>query len=67
MDPASISVSMLAIITAAIQSANTLKETVTCFKERNKTLGRLQNELEDLTKILNLLQIGSLTLAIIRK
>ncbi|KAL4877046.1 hypothetical protein BJY04DRAFT_199159 [Aspergillus karnatakaensis] len=56
MDPVSISVSVLAVITAAIQSANTLKETVTRFKERNKTLGRLQNELEDLTKILDLLQ-----------
>jgi hypothetical protein len=56
MDPVSISVSVLAVITAALQSANTLKETVTRFKERNKTLGRLQNELEDLTKILDLLQ-----------
>jgi hypothetical protein len=56
MDPVSISVSLLAVITAAIQSANTLKETVTRFKERNKTLGRLQYELEDLTKILDLLQ-----------
>ncbi|KAL2848397.1 hypothetical protein BJY01DRAFT_159920 [Aspergillus pseudoustus] len=56
MDPVSISASVLAIITAAIQSATTLKETVRRFKERNKTLGRLQNELEDLTKILELLQ-----------
>ncbi|KAL2862590.1 uncharacterized protein BJX67DRAFT_366106 [Aspergillus lucknowensis] len=56
MDPVSISASVLTVITAAIQSANTLKGTVTRFKERNKTLGRLQDELEDLTKVLDLLQ-----------
>ncbi|KAL3482906.1 hypothetical protein BJX62DRAFT_221049 [Aspergillus germanicus] len=55
-DPVSITASVLAIITAAIQSTNTLKEIVRRFKERNKTLRRLQDELEDLSKILNLLK-----------
>ncbi|KAJ0426803.1 hypothetical protein BJY00DRAFT_2108 [Aspergillus carlsbadensis] len=55
-DPVSITASVLAIITAAIQSTNMLRETVRRFKERNKTLRRLQDELEDLFKILNLLK-----------
>ncbi|KAL5341995.1 hypothetical protein BJX70DRAFT_386420 [Aspergillus crustosus] len=55
-DPVSITASVLAIITAAIQSTNSLKATVRRFKERNKTLGRLQDELEDLSKILDLLE-----------
>ncbi|KAL4936832.1 hypothetical protein BDV06DRAFT_204174 [Aspergillus oleicola] len=55
-DPVSITASVLAIVTAAIQSTNSLKETVRRFKERNKTLGRLQDELEDLSKILDLLE-----------
>jgi hypothetical protein len=56
MDPLSISVSVLAIITAAVQATNSLCETVQRFKDRNKTLGRLQAELVDLANIL-----GSLT------
>ncbi|KAL3449169.1 hypothetical protein BJX65DRAFT_272967 [Aspergillus insuetus] len=55
-DPVSITASVLAIITAAIQSTNALRETVRRFKERNKTLGRLHHELEDLSKILNSLK-----------
>ncbi|KAL4983026.1 hypothetical protein BDW68DRAFT_43270 [Aspergillus falconensis] len=55
-DPVSISVSVLAIITAAIQSTSSLRETVRRFKGRNKTLQRLQDELEDLLKILASLQ-----------
>jgi DNA repair ATPase RecN len=55
-EPVSITASLLAIITVAIQSTNTLKEVVQRFKERNKTLRRLQDELEDLSKILNLLK-----------
>ncbi|KAJ0426806.1 hypothetical protein BJY00DRAFT_306801 [Aspergillus carlsbadensis] len=51
-----ITASVLATITAAIQSTNVLKETVRRFKERNKTLGRLQNELEDLSRILDLVK-----------
>lgn len=53
MDPLSISASVLAVLTAAIQSTRSLHETVKRFKERNKTLRRLQDELEDLTNILN--------------
>lgn len=55
-DPLSISASVLAIITAAIQSTNSLCATVGRFKERNKTLRNLQDELEDLAKILNSLE-----------
>ncbi|KAL3470045.1 hypothetical protein BJX99DRAFT_240158 [Aspergillus californicus] len=55
-DPVSITASVLAIITGAIQSTNALKDIVRRFRERNKTLGRLQDELEDLSKILKLLQ-----------
>ena len=52
-DPLSISVSVLAVITAAVQSTKSLNETVKRFKDRNKTLRRLQDELEDLANILN--------------
>lgn len=55
-DPLSISASVLAIITAAIQSTNSLCATVGRFKERNKTLRNLQDELEDLARILNSLE-----------
>lgn len=51
----SISASVLAIVTAAIQSTKTLHEAVRRFKGRDKTLGRLQKELEDMTSILNAL------------
>ncbi|KAE8373861.1 hypothetical protein BDV26DRAFT_271021 [Aspergillus bertholletiae] len=54
-DPLSIAASALAVITAAIQSTRTLVETVNRFKDRDKTLRRLQTELEDLTSILNAL------------
>ncbi|UPK96312.1 hypothetical protein LCI18_007247 [Fusarium solani-melongenae] len=53
MDPLSITVSSVAIVTAAIQSIKSLKNTVTRFKDRDKTLARLQRELEDLSNILN--------------
>ena len=52
-DPLSITASALAVITAALQSTKSLYETVKRFKDRNKTLRRLQAELEDLTNILN--------------
>ncbi|OBT95172.1 hypothetical protein VE01_07564 [Pseudogymnoascus verrucosus] len=42
----------LAVVTAAIQSAKSLHETVKRFKDRHKTLSRLQQELDDLTNIL---------------
>ncbi|KAL5363292.1 hypothetical protein BJX96DRAFT_117541 [Aspergillus floccosus] len=51
-DPLSITASLLAVITAAVQSVKSLHGTVTRFKDRDKTLRRLQNELEDLTSIL---------------
>ncbi|KAL6236526.1 hypothetical protein BDW75DRAFT_229447 [Aspergillus navahoensis] len=47
---------MLDIITTAIQSTKSLQDTVQLFKDRNKTLQRLQNELEDLTKNLGLIK-----------
>ena len=50
-DPLSITASVLAVITAAVQSTKSLCETVKRFKDRNKTLRRLQDELEDLTRI----------------
>ncbi|RMD39433.1 hypothetical protein DV735_g5696, partial [Chaetothyriales sp. CBS 134920] len=52
-DPFSIAASVLAISTAALQSAKSLSETVKRFKDRSKTLARLQNELVDLTTILD--------------
>ena len=55
MDPLSITASVLAVITAAIQSTKSLHETVKRFGECNKTLRRLQDELADLTNILNTL------------
>ncbi|KAF4170008.1 hypothetical protein CNMCM6936_005153 [Aspergillus lentulus] len=51
-DPLSITASMLAVITAAVQSVKSLHGTVRRFKDRDKSLRRLQNELEDLTSIL---------------
>jgi hypothetical protein len=52
-DPLSITASLLAVITVALQSTKSLYETVNRFKDRNKTLRRLQDELGDLTKILD--------------
>jgi hypothetical protein len=52
-DPLSITASVLAVITAAVQSTKSLYETVKRFKDRNKTLRRLQDELGDLTNILD--------------
>jgi hypothetical protein len=53
MDPLSITASVLAVITAAVQSTNSLYETIKRFKDRNKTLKRLQDELGDLANILD--------------
>jgi hypothetical protein len=55
-DPVSNTASLLAVTTAAVQSTKSLYEAVKRFKDRNKTLRRLENELVDLTNIL-----GSLT------
>lgn len=51
-DPLSITASLLAISTAAVQTIKSLCETVKRYKDRDKTLHRLQDELDDLTKIL---------------
>ena len=48
-----------AVITAAVQSTKSLYETIKRFKDRNKTLRRLQDELEDLSNILNSLTQGT--------
>lgn len=55
-DPLSIAASLLAITTAAVQTVNTLREVTRRYKGRDKTLGRLQNELDDLDKILKALE-----------
>jgi hypothetical protein len=55
-DPLSITASLLAVITAAVQSTKALRETIIRFKDRDKTLSRLQNELQDLVIILDSLQ-----------
>ncbi|CAG8022163.1 unnamed protein product [Penicillium salamii] len=55
-DPLSITASVLAVINAAVQSTKSLHEAVSRFKGRDKTLGRLQDELYGLTKILNSLK-----------
>lgn len=52
----SITASLLAVITAAVQSTKALRETIIRFKDRDKTLSRLQNELQDLGTILDSLQ-----------
>jgi hypothetical protein len=52
-DPLSITASLLAVTTAALQSTKSLYETVKRYKDRNKTLRRLQDELGDLTTILD--------------
>ncbi|KIX04835.1 uncharacterized protein Z518_05706 [Rhinocladiella mackenziei CBS 650.93] len=52
-DPLSITASLLAITTAAVQSTKSLYETVKRFKDRDKTLRRLQDELKDLINILD--------------
>ncbi|KAJ5289004.1 hypothetical protein N7478_002034 [Penicillium angulare] len=55
-DPLSITASLLAVITAAVHSTNKLHETIRRFKDRDKTLARLQNEIYDLVSILNSLE-----------
>jgi hypothetical protein len=51
----SITASLMAVVTAAIQSTQSLCETIKRLKDRHITLRRLQNELQDLTKVLGLL------------
>jgi hypothetical protein len=57
-DPLSITASLLAVITAAVQSTRSLYDTVQRFRDRNKTLRRLEDELGDLTNILDSLTQG---------
>ena len=55
-DPLSLSVSVLAVVTAAIQSTKSLCATVKRYQDRDKTLGRLRGELEDLIGVLSQLE-----------
>ncbi|KAJ5897141.1 hypothetical protein N7504_007429 [Penicillium tannophilum] len=55
-DSSSITASLLTVITAAVQSTNALRATITRFKDRDKTLARLQSELCDLSTILDSLE-----------
>ncbi|KAJ3499709.1 hypothetical protein NLG97_g104 [Lecanicillium saksenae] len=52
MDPLSISASVLAIVTAGVQSARSLKEAIQRYKTRDKTLLRLLAEVKDVENIL---------------
>ncbi|EJT70639.1 hypothetical protein GGTG_11662 [Gaeumannomyces tritici R3-111a-1] len=60
-DPLTISVSVLAIITGAIQSTKSLHATVSRYKARDRTLNRLHDELVDLARVLDSLEqaVGS--------
>jgi hypothetical protein len=55
-DPLSVTASVLAVVTAAIQSTKSLSATVKRYKGRDQALNRLQHELEDLTNILSSLE-----------
>lgn len=55
-DPLSIGVSVLAIVTGAIQSTTSLRAVVSRYKARDKTLIRLHDELDGLVNILNSLE-----------
>ncbi|EXF73119.1 hypothetical protein CFIO01_07519 [Colletotrichum fioriniae PJ7] len=54
-DPLSITASVLAVLTTAAQSVKLLVETVNRYKGRDRTLSRLQAELEDFLRILDVL------------
>lgn len=54
-DPLSVTASIVALVTAAIQSTKSLNAAVKRYMERDKTLRRLQSELDDLTKVLEAL------------
>ncbi|EXA30552.1 hypothetical protein FOVG_18081 [Fusarium oxysporum f. sp. pisi HDV247] len=56
MDPGSITGIGLAIVPLAVQSIKSLKNTVTRYKGRDKTLARLYHVLEDLDNILEVLE-----------
>lgn len=52
-DPLSITASLFAVTTAAIASAKTLRDTVKRYRERDKTLRRLEDGLRELIRILH--------------
>lgn len=55
-DPLNVAASLLTVLTTAIKTTKSLLEAVRRYKERNKTLGRLCDELEDLINILENLE-----------
>ncbi|KIW00542.1 uncharacterized protein PV09_07897 [Verruconis gallopava] len=52
-DPLSVSAAILAVITAAAQATKLLHETVESYKGRDKTLKKLDDELNDMIRILD--------------
>ena len=58
-DPLSITASVLAVVTAAVQTTKSLNDALQRYKSRDKTLRRLQDELKDLTNILEALEAVS--------
>lgn len=66
-DALSISASELAIATAAAQLVKSLNDTVARYKGRDRTLQRLQNELHDVSGILDSLKEAILAEASSRK
>ena len=65
-DPLSITASVLAVATAAIVSIRSLSDTVKSFQNRNKTLRRLQDKLQDLATILDsLLQVVNADISVL--
>lgn len=52
-DPLSITASLLAVTTAAIESAKSLRDTVKRYRQRDKTLRRLEDGLRELVGILD--------------
>ncbi|EGY20843.1 uncharacterized protein VDAG_02367 [Verticillium dahliae VdLs.17] len=55
-DPLSISASILGVVTAAIVTTRSLKETVQRFRDRDRSLRRLVEQLTDLITVLDALQ-----------
>lgn len=55
-DPLSAAASVIALVTVTVQSVKSLSETVSRFKGRDKTLQRLQDELQGIIGVLNSLK-----------
>src|SRR5690349_12103644 len=55
-DPLSITASVVTLVTVTIHSVKSLHGTVSRFKGRNRTLQRLENELQGIIDILNSLK-----------